>query len=157
MYAHMHWFLDPIRYHYADFDGRATRREYWMFMLMVSPFALAFFFGVVAVFVAFMTGKTLSDAFTGLVLGVLGISILVLVVTIVPSIALQVRRLHDIGRSGWWALIGFVPHIGGLVLLVFYCISSEVGINKYGPNPYGIGNDTASLPPQEPTALKEVN
>ncbi len=53
---------------------------------------------------------------------------------IIPSLAVTVRRLHDTNRSGWWYLITFVP-LGGIVLLVFMCLDSEPGSNKWGPNP----------------------
>ena len=57
---------------------------------------------------------------------------------LVPSIALAVRRLHDIGKSGWWYLIVFIPIIGILVLLYFFVLDSQPGSNQYGPNPKGM-------------------
>ncbi|MDP4805084.1 MAG: DUF805 domain-containing protein, partial [Candidatus Nanopelagicales bacterium] len=56
-------------------------------------------------------------------------------VTIVPALAVLVRRLHDTGKSGWWALIGFVPLVGGIVLLVFTVLDSDAGGNKFGESP----------------------
>ena len=55
--------------------------------------------------------------------------------TIVPALSVLVRRLHDTGRSGWWALIGFVPLVGGIVLFVFSVSDSHPGENTYGPSP----------------------
>jgi uncharacterized membrane protein YhaH (DUF805 family) len=55
-----------------------------------------------------------------------------------PSLAIMVRRLHDIGRSGWWYFIAFVPFVGGIVLLIFTLLDSEPGPNLYGPNPKGV-------------------
>jgi len=54
---------------------------------------------------------------------------------LLPSLAVCVRRLHDIGRSGWWLFITLVPLVGGIILLVFNCTDSDEGENKYGPNP----------------------
>ena len=54
---------------------------------------------------------------------------------LIPSIAVSVRRLHDIDRTGWWVLISLVPLIGWIVLLVFHVQDSTPGPNKYGPNP----------------------
>jgi uncharacterized membrane protein YhaH (DUF805 family) len=54
---------------------------------------------------------------------------------LIPTLALTVRRLHDIDRTGWWILIGLVPLIGGIVLLVFALLDGTPGSNQYGPNP----------------------
>ena len=53
----------------------------------------------------------------------------------VPELAVSVRRLHDIGKSGWWLLLWFVPFIGPIVLLIFTLLDSEAGDNQYGPYP----------------------
>jgi uncharacterized membrane protein YhaH (DUF805 family) len=67
----------------------------------------------------------------------------------IPSIALGVRRLHDIGYSGWWLLIGFVPFVGGILLLVFALMDSQPGTNRYGPNP----KEIAQVAPQTTSGL----
>ena len=54
---------------------------------------------------------------------------------IVPSLAVTVRRLHDVGRSGWWILISLIPLIGGIVIFVFMVLDSHEGENRFGPNP----------------------
>lgn len=69
--------------------------------------------------------------------GVPVLSLLFSLAMIVPSIAVSIRRLHDINKSGWWYLIGLIP-IVGLVLIAFYVMDSQVGENQYGPNPKGI-------------------
>jgi uncharacterized membrane protein YhaH (DUF805 family) len=56
-------------------------------------------------------------------------------INIIPALSVTVRRLHDIGKSGWWYLICFVPLIGGLILFVFTVLDSEPDRNEYGPNP----------------------
>ena len=58
---------------------------------------------------------------------------------LLPSLAVNVRRLHDTGRSGWWILIGLIPVIGFIVLLVFECQDSQPGTNAYGPSPKEVG------------------
>ena len=105
---------------YADFQGRAPRSELWWFVL----FYLLLSFAVGAV-------GALSDALGG---------ILNLVVTIglfVPIIAVQIRRLHDTDRTGWWVLIGLIPLIGTIVLIVFFVQRGTDGDNRFGPDPLG--------------------
>ena len=109
----------PLLKKYAVFSGRAQRKEYWFFIL----FYLIF---------------TIAVAIVDVVLGTESIgllSILYAVAMIVPSLAVTVRRLHDIGRSGWWILIAFIPIIGGIVLFVFAVLDSQEGENRFGPNP----------------------
>ena len=119
----MHWFINPIKYHYADFGGRATRKEFWMFILFSMLF-VGIPLGIIWV---------ISPTFA------LVIYICFIIAIFVPNIALTIRRLHDIGKSGWWLLLSLVPYIGGLVMLVFYCLPSQSGTNKYGPNKYETG------------------
>lgn len=105
---------------YATFSGRARRKEYWMFVLF------NFFFAI---------GTQIVDAVLGTG-GVLwaGYSLAVFL----PGWAVFTRRMHDIGKSGWWWLIGLVPVVGAIVLLVFACTDSQPGDNVYGPNPKGV-------------------
>lgn len=111
---------------YATFEGRAPRSEYWwwvLFFFILS--ALARF--IDAILIAPMLGFDAFAENAGQPLGVLiGLALLL------PSIAVSCRRLHDIGRSGWWLLIGLVPLIGGLVLLYWYVQPSDPQSNEYG-------------------------
>lgn len=104
---------------YATFSGRARRKEYWMFIL----------FNMLVAF-----GVNIVDAVLGME-GVLaaGYSLAVLI----PAWAVFTRRMHDIGKSGWWWLIALIPLVGAIVLLVFACQDSQPGDNAYGPNPKG--------------------
>lgn len=112
----MQWYLEVLK-KYATFSGRARRKEYWMFALISGIISLLLL-GV--------------DNLLGLPFGLQAIySLLVLI----PGLAVCVRRLHDIGRSAWWLLIVLFPLIGAIVLLVFACLDSQEGTNKYGPNP----------------------
>ena len=135
----MHWFIDPIRDQYADFNGRATRQQYWMFVLVY------FLLYVGASIVIAVTG--LKILMPLLILASLGIA--------VPAVALAARRLHDIGMSGWWQLIQLIP-FGAFVLIFFFIKDSEAGTNAYGPDPKGnesAANAADPMTPEEPTAV----
>lgn len=111
---------------YADFSGRACRREYWYFMLfnILISLGLSFIDAVI--------GLGNPEVGMGLLSGLYGLSILL------PSLAYAARRLHDSGRSGWWLLLLFMPLLGPLVILLFTLLDSEAGSNRYGANPKGI-------------------
>lgn len=117
----MDWYIQAWK-QYAGFSGRSQRSAYWFFVLfnMVFAFALSFL-----------------DGFLGLAgeEGVGPLYVMYGLAALIPGIAVGVRRLHDIGRTGWWSLIVFVPLIGVIVLLVFYCTDSQPGDNQYGANP----------------------
>ena len=120
----MDYFINAVRNHYADFDGRARRAEYWNFVLFN-------FLGTVAIVVlAFALGAVSESlglvVFLGYFVWTIGL--------FVPGLAVAVRRLHDTGKSGWWLLIVFIPFVG-IALLVFMCMDSEPGTNAFGPNP----------------------
>ena len=118
---------------YADGNGRARRKEYWAFilftwLLFVALFALI----LVPVAIAGGEGET-PDAFVGVVAIVF---LVAMAAFIIPSVALLSRRLHDIGMSGWFVLVSFIPYIGGLFALVIALIPSQRGANQYGPSPF---------------------
>jgi uncharacterized membrane protein YhaH (DUF805 family) len=126
----MEWMLMPLK-RYADFSGRSRRKEYWMFYLFVI-LVLAALAALAAVFGAFpSTGEepsTFGLLFFGL-MGIFGLGI------IVPSIAVAVRRFHDQDKSGWFYLLGFIPYVGGIIMLVFMCIEGTRGSNRFGADP----------------------
>lgn len=102
---------------YVGFQGRASRKEYWMFFLFTTIFSLI------------LTIIDVAAGLNSLLTGFYSLAVLL------PSLAVAVRRLHDTGRSGWWLLISLVPFVGGIILLIFMCLDSEVSENKYGSNP----------------------
>lgn len=103
--------------HYADFSGRARRSEYWyVFLLQI----------IVSAVLGMLV--SISDGFSIL-------SMLWSIGTLVPGLALCVRRLHDVGKSGIWLLWILLPIIGPIILLVQYCADSQHGPNQYGPSP----------------------
>ncbi|MDE6624105.1 MAG: DUF805 domain-containing protein [Alistipes sp.] len=112
----MNWYLLVLKEHYADFKGRARRKEYWMFVL---------FNFIVSVVISLIGGG----------LGIKWLSGLYSLAVFVPSLALTARRLHDIGKSGWWMLIAFIPVVGAIWLLVLLCLDSQAETNKWGANP----------------------
>ena len=118
----MKWFIKVLK-HYADFDGRARRMEYWMFTLFT------IIIGVVVIALDNLFGVTLKDSYYGPFYFIFGLALFV------PTLAVTVRRLHDTGKSGFMILIAFIPIIGGIWLLVLMIIDSDIGENKYGPNP----------------------
>jgi uncharacterized membrane protein YhaH (DUF805 family) len=118
----MQWYTDVIK-KYAEFSGRARRKEYWMFVL----------FNVIISIVIGIIDKILGTTYGSAGTGVLG-TIYSLAV-LLPSLAVGVRRLHDTGRSGWWILINLVPCVGWIVFLVFAIQEGNAGDNAYGPDP----------------------
>ena len=110
---------------YADFTGRARRAEYWWFVLI--NFVVMFSLLVLTII---LSGS--NDSLTGL--GGIIYAVYALGV-ILPSLAVTVRRLHDMGKSGWMLLIGLIPFVGLIILLVFYFTDGEPGANQYGPSP----------------------
>ena len=109
---------------YATFEGRARRSEYWYFMLFVCCV------NVVIRILAMIVGDS-----NVLATVLAGISTVFSLGILVPQIAVAVRRLHDIGRSGWFYLIGLIPLIGWIFMIVWFCTDSQPGDNQYGPNP----------------------
>ncbi len=108
---------------YADFSGRSRRMEYWMFTVGVLGASI----------VAGIADKIIGMA--GMVFGLYGpLQLILLLGTLVPSIACVVRRLHDQDKSGWLTLLGLIPLIN-LVLLVFLFLEGTKGSNQYGPDP----------------------
>ena len=128
----MEWMLMPVR-RYADFSGRSRRKEFWMFQL-----------GIVLLYIAVVIlGAILgaiSETLSAIVMIIFGLAMLGL---IIPSLAVAVRRLHDQDKSGWMLLLGFIPIIGSIILLVFYCTDGTPGPNQYGPDPKGQADPAA--------------
>lgn len=114
----MNWYIEVLK-KYAVFNGRAHRQEFWMFTL----------FNVIASIIC-----SIVDNLAGTTIFATIYSLAVLL----PSIGVNVRRLHDIGRSGWWLFLSFIPVIGWILLIYWACLDSQPGTNQYGPNPKGV-------------------
>jgi uncharacterized membrane protein YhaH (DUF805 family) len=122
---------------YAQFEGRANRREYWMFQLFLLLAATVV--AALSLTVALVAGLVLeadSSWMAGITIGALALVGLLWLATIVPLIAVTVRRLHDCGQSGWLYLLALVPG-GGLVILIFALLPGTPQDNLYGPVPAG--------------------
>lgn len=95
------WFIDPIRSHYVDFNGVTGRRPFWMFIL----------YQVVIAIIVFAVSYAIH---LPLLYSIFSLALLL------PSLGIEVRRLHDIGKSGWWMLIGLVPILGAIYLIYLF-------------------------------------
>ncbi len=120
---------------YAKFNGRSRRSEYWFATLAnFLVIMIAYMLMIPAIVESANTGY-MSDGmavFMALVaLAIFGYSIAVMI----PGLAMGVRRLHDVGKSGWFMLLGLIPYIGGIILFVFMVQDSQPGANQYGTNP----------------------
>ena len=126
----MNWYLKVLK-QYAEFNGRARRKEYWMFVLfnILISIGLFIFVGIGAV----SGSTTIVSIFYGLYT-------LYSLAILLPGIAVTVRRLHDINKSGAYFFIVFIPLIGPIWLLVLMATEGTQGENQYGPDPKG-GNE----------------
>lgn len=120
----MNWYLKVLK-QYADFEGRARRKEYWMYTLFNFLFALSI------ILLAVIVGSVIDKGFIFFYL----LYILYALGTLIPGLAVSVRRLHDTGKSGWMILVSLIPFIGGIWLLVLLATEGDGGENQYGPNP----------------------
>lgn len=135
----MELMFQPLR-KYADFSGRARRKEFWLFALLT--------FLIEVVFMALISavgGQNLllgypasaDTPMSGPLMAVVLLHFAVMLALLVPSLAVTFRRLHDTNRKGWWILIGLIPLIGALVLFIFYLLDGTPGPNRFGPDPKG--------------------
>jgi uncharacterized membrane protein YhaH (DUF805 family) len=120
------WALLPLR-RYAEFTGRSSRKEFWFFFLGINMAVAALMFLWQLNSEVGATGPIGTMAILTTMLGLLGL--------VVPYIAAQVRRLHDQGKSGLFALLNLIPYVGGFIMLGFMLVESTPGDNEYGPNP----------------------
>ena len=117
----MNWYLGVLK-KYAVFNGRAQRSEYWFFILFNIIISI-----ILSVLDGLLGSYDVQSGF-GLLSGIYSLAV------IVPSIAVTTRRLHDIGKSGWWQLIAIIPLLGAIVLIIWLAMDSKED-NKYGENP----------------------
>ena len=119
----MDWYLKCLK-QYADFKGRARRKEYWMFVLF--NFIFSFILGL-------LDGVFGLDLDGELSLGVL--SGIYTLAVFIPGLAVCVRRLHDVGRSGWYFFLILIPLVGAIILIVWFCTEGDRCENNWGPDP----------------------
>jgi uncharacterized membrane protein YhaH (DUF805 family) len=109
-------FSDSIKLgfsNYVNFTGRACRSEYWYWVL----------FTVIVSIVTFVIDSIIGASVTSTIWEL---------ATILPSIAIGVRRLHDTDRSGWWILLGLIPLVGAIILIIWFCSKGTDGPNRFG-------------------------
>ncbi|MDR0799432.1 MAG: DUF805 domain-containing protein [Dysgonamonadaceae bacterium] len=120
----MNWYLKVLK-QYVDFKGRARRKEFWMFAL----------FNVIFACVAFGLDKlchtTAANGSGGMFSSLYSLAVFI------PGLAVAVRRLHDVGKSGWMYFIALIPIVGWIWILVLFVTNSQPGENQWGPNPKG--------------------
>ena len=125
----MHYYIDVLK-KYAIFKGRATRSEFWYFALF--NFIVSIVIGIIS--------KIIGDSKNNILGNIYSLAVFI------PSLAVGMRRMHDIGKSGWIILINLIPIIGWIWFIVLACKEGFQGDNKYGPNPKGV----SSVPPNTP-------
>jgi len=96
------WYLDPIKNHYFDFEGVTARKPFWMYVLFNALITIG-----ISLVLAMIHLRNLAGLYSLAVL--------------LPSVGIAVRRMHDIGKSGWWLLVGFIPVLGWIYLIYLYC------------------------------------
>ena len=128
------WGLLPFR-RYAEFSGRSRRKEFWFFVLFqyVVAFAWAAALGLV------MLLLYLADASEDTMMTICWILVVPYALyslwAMIPGLAVTIRRLHDLDKSGWHILVGLIPVVGGIILIIWYATEGTRGPNRYGPDP----------------------
>ena len=117
---------------YVTFSGRAPRSEFWWFMLFI--FAGNLFFGIVD---AVFFGDMVEEQPVSVVGALFALAVFL------PSLAVSVRRLHDLDKSGWWYLLVLIPILGALVLIYFFIQQGTKGANRFGSDPLTGSDATA--------------
>jgi uncharacterized membrane protein YhaH (DUF805 family) len=140
----MEWMIMPLK-RYADFSGRSRRKEYWMFTLGLILVFIALF--ALFALIAGATAGTGSSDDVESVIGGTGVIVFIVayLAILIPSIAVQVRRMHDQDKSGWFVLLSLIPYIGGVIIFVFMCIEGTKGPNRFGPDPKNPDGDLSDV------------
>jgi len=114
------WYIGILTQKYADFNGRARRKEFWYFVLC----NLAISFALIILSCIPILGWLFR-----VVSSLMGLALFI------PNLAIGIRRLHDTDRSGWWILLALIPLVGAIILIVWAAMEGTVGDNQYGPDP----------------------
>lgn len=126
----MEWFIKCLK-NYANFSGRARRKEYWMFILFYMLLYIPFY--VISMYATSQNMATLN-------LIVSGLMVIISLGLCIPCLAVVVRRLHDINKSGWYYFMGLIPLVGGFIVLYYLLKEGDKGENLYGPDPKALEN-----------------
>jgi uncharacterized membrane protein YhaH (DUF805 family) len=125
----INWYKKVVFENYANFNGRARRSEYWFFVLM----------NLILLILMAVLDNTLGINFDPLPYGYL--YFIYALVVFIPGLAVAIRRLHDVGKSGWFYFIVLIPLIGAIWLIVLFCTEGDQGENDYGPDPKDNGSE----------------
>ena len=127
----MEWYLKVMKESYSDFSGRARRKEFWTWYL---------FYVIVLIICMFLDGAlgTGFDMGYGVTAPYGWIYTIAALVHLIPGLAVSIRRLHDVGKSGWFLLISFIPIIGAIWLLILFCSDGDGADNSYGKSPKAV-------------------
>ena len=121
------YYLDILTNKYADFKGRARRKEYWMWTL---------YYTIILLFAMVLDNALgLNFELLGQNLGYGWLYVTIGITHLIPGLGIVVRRLHDVGKSGWFYLIILIPLIGFIWILVLFCTEGDKEDNKWGSNP----------------------
>ncbi len=124
----MEWMIEPLK-RYADFSGRSRRKEYWLFYLATTT--------ITSPLLVFIILHAMgSDTATAPAIGLASILYIVLSLALfLPMLAVSVRRLHDMDKSGWLILLFLIPYVGFLIVLILMAQPGTIGENRFGPDP----------------------
>ncbi|GAA4890624.1 DUF805 domain-containing protein [Actinomycetospora straminea] len=125
----MQWYLKVLK-QYADFNGRARRTEFWMFVLFNILAAI-----VLSIIDVLIGTASFSSTGTGFAMSGGLLTTIYQLAVLIPSLAVGARRLHDTGRSGWWQLLALIPIVGAIILIVWWATDGQPGANEHGMNP----------------------
>ncbi len=124
----MEWMIEPLK-RYADFSGRSRRKEYWLFYLATTTITSPLL--VFIILDAMVSGTATAPA-----IGLASILYIVLSLALfLPMLAVSVRRLHDMDKSGWLILLFLIPYVGVLIVLILMAQPGTIGENRFGPDP----------------------
>ncbi len=143
----MEWFLKTVKENYANFEGRARRKEFWTFVLFV--FLISAALNIAALILSFISG-----ALAGIIYFVAGIVSLGL---LIPNLAVGVRRLHDTSNPTWYIVLAFIPLVN-FYFLYLMIKEGDVGPNEFGPDPKADGADPFhNFPPTPNNPFNNTN
>ncbi|MBP4138017.1 DUF805 domain-containing protein [Flavobacterium geliluteum] len=122
------WYKKVVFENYANFKGRARRSEYWYFVLANALISVAL------IILGGAIGRLFGDGITGVIVGY-AFFLLYTLATLIPSLGVVARRLHDVNKSGWFYFVSFIPLVGPIWILILFCTEGDAGSNQYGPDP----------------------
>ncbi|WP_428054274.1 DUF805 domain-containing protein [Candidatus Avelusimicrobium facis] len=132
----MKYLINPLKRMF-DFQGRATRKEFWLFICWLLGLMFAAWFASIVLCMA-IASAMYSDPGSQQAVGWLGVFVCIIgtyLAFVLLPLSLRARRLHDIGVSGWWQLLLLIPQLGDLLMLICMMIPGQVGENRFGPEP----------------------